>query len=64
MMLVSFAMATNQFMDTTASLPLKDPIVYACFAIVLFAGPGKLSIDALLFPTRRPAAATPPPLKD
>jgi hypothetical protein len=30
---------------------------------VLFAGPGKLSIDALLFPTRRPAA-TPPPLKD
>jgi uncharacterized membrane protein YphA (DoxX/SURF4 family) len=65
LMLVSFAMAMNQFVDTSMNLPFKDPIVYACFAlIVLFAGPGKLSIDALLFPTRRPAAATPPPLKD
>jgi uncharacterized membrane protein YphA (DoxX/SURF4 family) len=64
LMLVSFAMATTQLVDTTATLPFSTPLIYACFGlIVLFAGPGKLSIDALLFPTRRPAA-TPPPLKD
>jgi len=63
LMLVSFAMATHQFVDTTLNLPFKEPVVYGCFAlIVLFAGPGKISLDALLFPTRR--AATPPPLRD
>jgi len=63
-MLVSFAMATHQLVDTTATLPFSTPLIYACFAlVVMFAGPGKLSVDALLFPTRR-AAATPPPVRD
>jgi uncharacterized membrane protein YphA (DoxX/SURF4 family) len=64
LMLVSFAMATHSFVDVNAPLPFTNPIVYACFAlVVLFAGPGKISIDALLFPTRR-ATTTPPPLRD
>jgi uncharacterized membrane protein YphA (DoxX/SURF4 family) len=64
LMLLSFAMATHSFVDVNAPLPFTNPVVYACFAlIVLFAGPGKISIDGLLFPTRR-ATTTPPPLRD
>jgi len=63
LMLVSFAMADSGFVNVNAFLPFSNPVVYACFAlVVLFAGPGKISLDALLFPTRR--AATPPPLRD
>jgi len=62
-MLFSFAMAASGFIDVNAPLPFTNPVVYGCFAlVVLFAGPGKISIDALLFPTRR--ATEPPPLRD
>lgn len=63
LLLVSFALSVGNmagFVDVTARMPLANPVVYACFAlIVLFAGPGKLSLDALLFPSRK---STPPAL--
>ena len=56
LMLLSFAIAVTGFRDYSGALPFQAPVVYGCFALVtLFAGPGKVSLDGLLFRGRRRA---------
>jgi uncharacterized membrane protein YphA (DoxX/SURF4 family) len=55
LMLLSFAYATQNFLNQELSpVPLSHPSVYACFALILlFVGPGMISVDRLLFKGKR-----------
>lgn len=54
LMLISFAMAVTGFINVQGGMPLQPPTLFACFAlVVVFAGPGAVSLDRLLFGRRR-----------